>query len=65
MKALTAIIGMLAICILALSALKQGYDGYILLTCIAAIAGLGGFITGRTSSFIQSKNRRKKKKRVR
>lgn len=46
MDKLTAIVAILAICLILLCALKAGIDGLILTGGVAAIAGLGGFVTG-------------------
>jgi len=58
MEKLTAIIAIIAICILELCALKAGINGIMLAGAVAAIAGLGGFVTGK----LKAKNDTTKKK---
>lgn len=58
-KGINTTIAIIAICILVLCALKAGYNGLILTGGVAAIAGLGGFATGR----LKRKNDETKKKK--
>lgn len=49
-KGINTVIAILAICVLEIIALKQGVNGIMLAGAVAAIAGLGGFATGKLSS---------------
>lgn len=49
-KGLNTGIAITALTVLGLAAMKAGIDGIMLAGIAAAIAGLGGFITGRKTS---------------
>lgn len=58
-KGINTTIAILAICALELVALKMGVNGIMLAGAVGAIAGLGGFVTGKKTS---QNNATKKKK---
>lgn len=60
MAKLNTIMAILAICAIELVALKQGIDGVLLAGAVAAIAGLGGFTTGRLTAPTKTEKKSKK-----